>query len=268
MISNVYRVIAAALLVLLAAPAIPAQVAPSANARPITLDHVVFAVNDLEAVAARFRSFGFALKPGRPHENGIRNEHVKFRDGTELELLTAPAARDELTTTYRRHLAAGDGPAFLALMARPAPPPEFDAPAYIFFGGRNASPTDRPEHFAHANTAESLVAVWLAGADLSRERALLARYGSVTSDRPRRLLGFDATVMRVGDGGAVYLLPANAGLHADRPIVGVTFRVRDLAAAARVLKQAGVAVQTSGAESLLLAPGVTGGIWIELRGES
>jgi Mechanosensitive ion channel, beta-domain len=69
---------------------------------------------------------------------------VKFCDGTELELLTAPEARDDLTTLYRRHLESGDGPAFLALMARPAAPSRVDTPVYIFFGRRNQSPTDRP----------------------------------------------------------------------------------------------------------------------------
>jgi hypothetical protein len=65
------------------------------------LDHIPIAVADLERAAERYRALGFALKPGRPHENGIRNEHAKFTDGTELELITAPAARDELTSTYR-----------------------------------------------------------------------------------------------------------------------------------------------------------------------
>ena len=58
------------------------------------LDHVVIAVNDLERAAERYRALGFSLKPGRPHSNGIRNFHAKFPDGTELELLTAPEARD------------------------------------------------------------------------------------------------------------------------------------------------------------------------------
>jgi catechol 2,3-dioxygenase-like lactoylglutathione lyase family enzyme len=215
--------------------------APTASS--ISLDHVVLAVNDLEAAAAKFRSFGFALKPGRLHDNGIRNEHVKFKDGTELELLTAPEARDDLTTRYRKHLAAGDGPAFLALMVRGAPAPT-DRPPYIFFGGRNASPTDTPEHFAHANTAESLVAVWLAGADFRRERALLERFGVKKDPKPLRVLGVEADVMRLADGGVIYFLPERLRVHRDRPIVGVTFRVTD--------------------NPRLLAPDVTGGLWIQL----
>jgi catechol 2,3-dioxygenase-like lactoylglutathione lyase family enzyme len=230
----------------------------------IVLDHVVFAVNDLEAAAARFRSFGFALKPGRPHENGIRNEHVKFADGTELELLTAAEARDDLTKKYRQHLAAGDGAAYLALMVRGGPAPT-EKPPYIFFGGRNASPTDRPEHFAHANTAESLVAVWLAGADFKEERALLARYNAKGAARQRTLLGVVAQVIDLAEGGAVYLLPAGARLKPDRPIVGVTFGVKSVPAAAKVLRDAGVTYATDSSGSLLLTPPTTGGLWIELQ---
>src|SRR5262245_2486202 len=90
---------------------------PAGDPAVVGLDHVPIAVANLEAAAARYRGLGFTLKPGRPHDNGIRNQHAKFADGTELELISAPEARDALTTTYRRHLEHGDGPAFLALYA-------------------------------------------------------------------------------------------------------------------------------------------------------
>ena len=230
----------------------------------IALDHVVLAVNDLDATAARYRALGFTLKPGRPHDNGIKNWHAKFKDGTELELLTAPEAKDALTTAYRKHLAAGDGPAYMALMAKPKAPAEGDAPSYIFFGSRNASPTDLPEHFEHKNTAYTLIAVWLAGSDFTRERALLTRYGATTG-LPQQLIEMDAEVLRVAEGGSVYLLPARARVHPDRPIVGVTFRVRDLAEARKVLAAAKVTPAASDANHLLLAPAQTGGLWVEFR---
>jgi hypothetical protein len=87
---------------------------PPPDPAVIGLDHIPIAVGDLARAADDYRALGFALKPGRPHDNGIQNQHVKFTDGTELELITAPAAGDALTTTYRRHLENGDGPAFLA----------------------------------------------------------------------------------------------------------------------------------------------------------
>lgn len=70
--------------------------------------------------------------------------------------------------------------------------------------------------------------------------------------------------MRLDDGGAVYRLPERARAHKDRPIVGVTFRVKDTAAAAGILKAAGVALSTTPSGGVLLAPAVTGGLWIEL----
>lgn len=178
-------VLAAALLLGLGTPVVQRQ---SGDREPavIGLDHVPIAVRDLEAAAETYRALGFSLKPGRPHQNGIRNQHVKFPDGTELELITAPEARDALTRKYRRHLEDGDGPAFLALFI----PDQGRAPKglhaslhYLFFGPRNASPTDRPEHFAHSNTATSLISVWLAGEDLQHERALFARLGATVVRR-------------------------------------------------------------------------------------
>jgi hypothetical protein len=47
---------------------------------------------------------------------------VKFPNGTEIELITAPAALDALTTEYFNWLQAGDGPAFLGIYA-----PDFGA---------------------------------------------------------------------------------------------------------------------------------------------
>ena len=240
----------------------------SAELRPsqpssISLDHVVLAVNDLEATAARYRRLGFALKPGRPHENGIRNEHVKFRDGTEIELLTAPEAKDGMTTRYRQHLAEGDGPAYLALFPRPAPPKPEATPSYVFYGQGNRSPTDRPEHFAHANTAYTLTAVWLAAADLSQERALLQEYGAPSRPGKLEALAADAQVASVMD-GAIYLLPERFRVHPRRPVVGASVAIRDRQAAARVLTTSGVPFRTI-QNSILLAPPETNGLWIELR---
>jgi catechol 2,3-dioxygenase-like lactoylglutathione lyase family enzyme len=98
---------------------------PGAEAPAVLgLDHVPVAVANLEEAAERYRSLGFTPKPGRPHDDGIRNQHAKFADGTEIELITAPEARDPLTAKYRRHLSQGEGPAFLALFA-----PSLDAAA-------------------------------------------------------------------------------------------------------------------------------------------
>ena len=139
--------------------------APVAAAPPLILglDHIPLAVRDLDQAGRDFARLGFTIKPGRPHDNGIRNLHVKFADRTEIELITAAEPRDALSGEYVDHLRAGDGPAFVAFYA-----PDFDALAarltalhqpyrhdwatvalpsppalrHIFFSARLASPTD------------------------------------------------------------------------------------------------------------------------------
>jgi hypothetical protein len=254
------------------------------------LDHIPIAVQDLESAASHYRQLGFALKPGRPHENGIRNQHAKFPDGTELELITAPKPVDPLTATYRRHLASGDGPAFLAFFA-----PEIarvaerldgmhqrytrtgasiDIPAegptgYIFFGGRNSSPTDRPDHFAHANGAQSLIGVWLAGSDLSSERRLLEVLGGNIGEEERWVpTPLRATVAHFPEGEVVFL-PSSHQLLAGRRIVGATLRVQSAAAVrgfliTHALRPADVVVGLNGS-SVFLPPAATHGIWLEFR---
>jgi hypothetical protein len=238
---------------------------------PVGLDHIPVAVSSLEAAAERYRALGFALKPGRPHANGIRNQHAKFPDGTEIELITAPESRDELTTKYRKHLAGGDGPAFLAFVASPATARRLDAPAYVFFGALNHSPTDRPEHFAHANGADALVGVWLASDDLGRERRLLQSLGATFAERAAPLpRAGTATIATLPDGDEVVLLPAGHQLVSGRPIVGATLRVKSLAVARRIL--AGIpglelaAAPARDAGSVFIPPSAAHGMWLELRG--
>ena len=48
----------------------------------VGLDHIPIAVENLERAAERYQALGFVLETGTPHENGIRNQHVKFPDGT------------------------------------------------------------------------------------------------------------------------------------------------------------------------------------------
>jgi hypothetical protein len=249
------------------------------------LDHIPVAVADLERAAGAFRELGFALKPGRPHANGIRNQHVKFPDGTELELITAPEARDRLTATYRRHLLDGDGPAFLAFYA-----PSLDAAAaamdaaripyerragflglphdqvlnYVFLAGRNQSPTDRPEHFDHPNGAESLIGVWLSAEDLSEERRLLTTLGATFSDDlvwvPDAVR---ASVAHLAEGEVVFL-PDSRQLTRGRRIAGATIRVRNAATARRLLGRHAV-IPPDRSTSVFVRPSSAHGIWLEFR---
>src|SRR6185503_11500621 len=95
----------------------------------------------------------------------------------------APAATDAPTAEYVAWLKGGDGapfagfyaPDLLGLASRIsdlgspltladglAVFPEPSLFHHLFFGGRQRSPTDRPEHFAHPNSAVGLIGVWLA----------------------------------------------------------------------------------------------------------
>lgn len=51
-----------------------------------------------------------------------------------------------------------------------------------FFGGRNKSPTDRPEHFDHRNSAYSLTRAWLAADDVAAELKLFQAVGGSVSE--------------------------------------------------------------------------------------
>ena len=234
------------------------------------LDHIPIAVADLERAAERYRALGFVLKPGRPHENGIRNEHAKFADGTELELITAPAARDDLTSTYRKHLAAGDGPAFLAFHV-PAigEADRKSAPPYVFFGGLNRSPTDKPEHFAHPNGAEALIGVWLADDDLSSERKLLQAMGATIERREVHVPEAVTTdVARLFE-DEVVLLPGRFQRVPGRRIVGATVAVRNVETARRLVERAAGASlhggSGAGSKSVFIPPDASHGLWLELR---
>jgi len=142
----------------------------SRQALIVGIDHIPVVVADLEKAQADYRALGFRIKAGLPHADGIRNAHVKFPDGSEIELITAPAAVDALTAEYRAKVASGEGPVFFglyapdqtALLAQVKGLPavaDTDHGALdfapesalhpLFFGQRNTSPTDLPEHFAH-----------------------------------------------------------------------------------------------------------------------
>ncbi|HXW05137.1 MAG TPA: VOC family protein [Vicinamibacterales bacterium] len=280
------------LAVVVAGGGLVASTGPGAQGRPVLagLDHIPIAVADLDAAAARYRDLGFSLKPGRPHANGIRNVHAKFPDGTELELITAPAATDALTAKYRKHLAGGDGPAFLAFYAddrglvsqrlgavkqvHAFVPPYVNGLdgelSYIFVGPRNHSPTDRPEHFAHANTAESFIGVWLAAETLNRERAFLDTLGATFSDATVHVPEPVGAQVAGLPEGHVVLLPGSRQVVPGRRIVGATLRVRSLDAASAVLERQPfgrrlVRVTDARSASVFIPPGEAHGLWIELR---
>lgn len=80
-----------------------------------SLDHVVLVVNDLDRSAARFKDHGFQLKNGRLHANNLLNRHIKFRDGSSIELMTLQGEPgDAMARRYADLLAAGEGGVYVA----------------------------------------------------------------------------------------------------------------------------------------------------------
>lgn len=179
-----------------------ACVAPDALIR---LDHVPIAAADPGAVTARLVSeLGLSIKPGRAHENGLENVHIKFRDGSALELMTVGEPRDALARQYARMIADGGGGAFLALSGLPidsilaivgpiepdlikTETPAFDWASFpeghllnpVFFVDVHQRPPDLPEHLNHASGVTALQGVWVVVEEPERLVRLLTRLGGV-----------------------------------------------------------------------------------------
>jgi len=164
-------------------------------------------VRDLDAASSLFGdTLGFSLKPGRLHENGLRNVHIRFTDGSELELMSVGAGEaDELSEAYERFLERGDGGAFLALGAGPVDSvigrlgevadealvfrgPAFDWVAFprhhwlhpIYFVHVRDRPADEDWQLRHANGALGLSEVWVETADIGKLSAVLSRLGAAS----------------------------------------------------------------------------------------
>ena len=167
----------------------------------VRLDHAIVVVRDLDSAAARFAKLGFVFKQGRLHPDSLLNRHIKFRDGTEVELMTvAGTPTSRMSREYRRLLDAGEGGVYAALWTDDIEKVEkvaaglggtriTRAGAWTFLGlpgipdagavwiGGGGLPANDPDSvLAHANGADGLVAAWVeAGPTLD---TLLARLGS------------------------------------------------------------------------------------------
>lgn len=205
----------------------------SASAASVRLDHVPIAVGDLHGMAEKLTTgFGFRVRPGRLHPNGLENLHIRFRDGSALELVTVESPTDELARHYAALIADGGGGAFLALSGLSVDSvlavvgdsePElaatrssaFDWAAFprghplsaIFFVDVHERASDRPDKLDHPNGALGLEAVWVAVEEPGRLIALLKRFGARECGlrrHPEHLTGRAVGVA----GGTVYVVDA------------------------------------------------------------
>jgi hypothetical protein len=183
----------AELLPVLAVIAVPAVAQAPARPTPgARLDHVVLVVADLDSAAAPLEQLGFRFKPGRLHANNLVNRHIKFRNGTEIELMSlAGPPGDSMALGYEALLARGAGGAYVALrsddlegvaaearrlglstrrsssgpwqfLGFPAPS---DASAVFFVAGGTPAIDPAPVT-AHRNGALALTAAWVEGGPL------------------------------------------------------------------------------------------------------
>lgn len=253
----------------------------------IGIDHMPTPVKDLDEATVYFRGLGFAIKPGRLHSNGIRNNNIKFPDGSGIELIsTGGASSDSLSAHYTNFLKTADGPAYIAFHVRDAKEMnralksiavdirddgEFDDPLldFSFLVGDNRAPTDRPEHFAHANSAIAMTGVWLALDTKRRDRFrhLMVSMGALetTAIMPAPI-GKRASIFTIQN-GRVVVLPALDQLYTGRPIIGVEFQVRDLAKTP-CHHQGGMnkpSAGSSAAPRCALSPKDAHGMWVEFH---
>ncbi|MDH2313612.1 VOC family protein [Methylobacterium brachiatum] len=83
---------------------------------PLSLDHVVIAVADLDAAIRNYEALGFTVVPGGEHAGGVtHNALVVFADGTYLELI-AFRRPDPDSRWWRLHDRVGDGLVDYALL--------------------------------------------------------------------------------------------------------------------------------------------------------
>lgn len=261
--------------------------------RPLVgLDHMPLAVKNLERAADDYGRMGFSLKPGRPHRNSIRTVNIKFPDGAGIELITASTPADALSARYLDLLSDGEGPAYFSLHARDLDrmlstlaaagfeyskqdgvyilaDPHFEL---LFFGRDNRSPTDRPEHFAHGNSAVAMTAVWIATRDVVPLSRLFTTLGAVETRETVCVPEAVAAIVFAVDNGKVVLLPEKYQRIPGRQIVGASFEVADLDSVRRSLHSANIspaaAYDASKECGIFVPPQAAHGIWLHFTAAS
>ena len=196
--------------------------APQAQVR---IDHVVIAVSQLPVASRTFEALGFTLKDGRLHANGLRNQHVKFQNGTALELMTVDGeGGDELARHYEEFIIRGEGGAYLAfsadyrkvlgaaedgvatatvLNANSFRYVTFENPGLedVFFVEYMKPIEDEGSVLQHKNGAEGIAVVWLEASGAMGK--LLLRLGASQCENLTTADGQPAVVFGVANGTVV-----------------------------------------------------------------
>ncbi len=206
-----------------------------------SLDRVVLVVPDLRQASATLAPYGFRFTTGYLHPDGLRSDHIRFKDGTELELMTVGGLLgDARAQDYSRLLAEGEGGAYVALTTtgldaitaeaahqkityrRSAegnrrslhfPPPS--GASGVFFAPRSSELADTDSVTVHLNGAVSLMQAWVeGGADLE---GLLAEAGAANCGHLASPDGRIGQVWGLSHGSIVVVRPVST-TRPPRPI--------------------------------------------------
>jgi len=258
------------------------------------IDHLVLAVADLGVGSAFYESLGFTLTPEANHPFGTGNRLAQLQGGflevlgvTRPELISEAGPGEFSFSAYNRDfLEAGEGFSMIAFASRgpdvdradfeaagltPAKPFSFSRMARqpdgsevemgfdLTFVPRESAPQAavftcshrhaaehfyKPDYQSHANTATGLKAVTIESGDVDATRDFIAK------------LDADADLFEV--------VPARGD---GERFAGFTVTVADAEAAARALKDGGVAFREAGS-GLVVGPGVAHGVRVTFAEES
>lgn len=82
----------------------------------LKVDHVIAVVVNIDEAIKSYTEKGFTVKKGADHKNGLTNAHIKFSNGSYLELMSIKGEpNDEIARTYVDLLDDGEGGVFIAL---------------------------------------------------------------------------------------------------------------------------------------------------------
>ncbi len=82
----------------------------------IRIDHVIAVYKDLDSIKNIYTEMGFTIKPGRLHENGLTNAHIKFKNGSGFELMSvSDGNEDHLSSLYKALLNDKEGGVYVCL---------------------------------------------------------------------------------------------------------------------------------------------------------
>ena len=242
------RVLAQLFLVLtsLLPGAVPQQHCVGAPSSP-ALDHVVVVVRDLELASAAFESQGFRLKPGRLHANNLLNRHIKFRDGSEIELMNVKGAPgDAMAKRYAALIESGEDAVYVALKVPDIASPQREVArlgleahqsasgswrflgfpssspaAAVFFSDGDAAIKDPPALVSHHPDVAGLAEAWIEGGSALGE--LLAGLGATRCGAARSFDG-EVGVRWALSRGTIVIVP---GRPPARPrLLGVVLQRR------------------------------------------